>query len=187
MSELHERIRYLPPEIFNGIKGYVFTFNGSSVTITKAFKPPALLQVNQETRKEFANAFYRPDVVFKLSHPAAYEWLARLNDTHRTMIAHIEIEVHLPPHPDGALNQEEFSRTITASACQEYHKLVWITLSGRFQAKLRLAAHFDLSDLVLVPWEPGVPPNSTYLWSLELMEMKWVGNDLELEFDKRNM
>lgn len=55
MPTFDERVQALPPELYQEIYDLTFTPTSTEVFVTKEYQPPALLRINQATRKFLMN------------------------------------------------------------------------------------------------------------------------------------
>lgn len=98
--DLAGHIQNLPPELYNII--YDFTFSVSAgeqqVTIDKAYRSPARLQVDSTSRRAFAEPYYKTstfhvqDTSLVKVRNICRHWLASLRKEHHSLLRHIHLE-----------------------------------------------------------------------------------------------
>lgn len=106
-SDLMTLVHALPPELFKQIEKETFNFNKTTTTckVDSSYKPPNFLQVNQATRKAFAEAFYS-STTFEFGDPEqCMKWLETLSVGHHHLLEKVRFVTSADIFEDGELWQ----------------------------------------------------------------------------------
>ncbi|CAK3953891.1 Hypothetical predicted protein [Lecanosticta acicola] len=94
---LTERVQALPAELFNRVLDYTFTLSPSNndiVEVTKAYKPPAILQIDRASRAKLMGRYY-DDKIFTLDVEdpgGCVAWIHSLTSANRQAILQIRLD-----------------------------------------------------------------------------------------------
>ena len=108
MDDLTQRIRDLPPELFNHILDFVVTINtpNNTITIDPSYHPPVQLHIARWTRDRVAQTYYSQTTFYIpelhshdtrwLTHQDTFDWLRSLPMNHRQYLRSENLITSIP-------------------------------------------------------------------------------------------
>ena len=181
MTELHERIQDLPPELFTEIYHLVFAFNVSRVTIDHNYRPPAQLQVSAETWYQYADAFYGK-TVFEFKQPSIfYKWVRGLSKAHLEMVGGIEFQVQVPRSSDSRLSGPLIQAQLDKIQGSEGWELCSEVTGARMKLKFFRSTGDEICAPIVTPVAVNSDCNGTLLdWSNGSVGFSWSNGYMSL-------
>lgn len=87
MHNLAAQVQHLPAELFDEIHHRVFTALPDTIPITHSYRPPALLQVDRASRKQYAATYYGNGNIFISSDLKLLAiWFGKLDRKHKALV-----------------------------------------------------------------------------------------------------